>query len=505
MDEYCGYDVEDVYSEAVLDEVMCEVCGTIQPVENKVCSYCGEKIQCKEAKKARKKNKKRSNESGDYVPARKKINRRPVEKTAAENTLEKPKPMAMPEPVDIPKPIEKPKPMAMPKPVEPPKPVEIPEHVGSFAQKLAEIHNSANLHEAAVETPKPVEIPEPIAMPEPVETPKPVDSFAQKLAEIHNSVEFPEPIVEKPADKPKPTDSFAQRLAEIHSLAELPPTIEEKTVALSESVENADISGRNSRQAVSINKSVEKPTPIINPQRPAKSISRQRRYDDDSPICAPIDEKMRDYVDSEDKEMKTFKKSFVIVIVILLVFFGGLLKSEKEYARNPVNFSTPVTQGIKGDYIFDCEDSSYLLIGRELPVGEYFLHCTEYGQGHIKVSNFDTCETIFTADFDKSFYVTLKEGDVLSFINCELYILKEPSGLNRPFGQPGMFKVGFDLEPGKYNVVPYGNDEEPVVRIHKDSKYDIDSFSDNAFPEKGKIKVKKGDYLELDNCILEQE
>ena len=99
----------------------------------------------------------------------------------------------------------------------------------------------------------------------------------------------------------------------------------------------------------------------------------------------------------------------------------------------------------------------------------------------------------------------MKEDDILSFENCELYMLKEPTGLNRPFGQPGMFKVGFDLEPGKYNVVPYGNDEEPVVRIHKDSKYDIDSFSDNAFPEKGKIKVKKGDYLELDNCILEKE
>ena len=50
MDEYCGYEVDDVYSGEVLDEVMCEVCGTIQPVEFKICSYCGAKIQSKEAK-----------------------------------------------------------------------------------------------------------------------------------------------------------------------------------------------------------------------------------------------------------------------------------------------------------------------------------------------------------------------------------------------------------------------------------------------------------------------
>jgi hypothetical protein len=360
-----------------------------------------------------------------------------------------------------------------------------------------------------VETPKPVEIPEPIAMPEPVETPKPVDSFAQKLAEIHNSVEFPEPIVEKPADKPKPTDSFAQRLAEIHSLAELPPTIEEKTLALSESVENADISGRNSRQAVSIDKSVEKPTPIINPQRPAKSISRQRRYDDDRPICASIDDKTRIYVDSEEKEMKKFKITSIIVSVIFLIFVGALgvdyAKGKWEYDHDPANYLTPVTYQENGNIIFNYDNSDYFLTGRHLPEGEYFLQCKQSGQGHIEVMRAITHEPVFSVDFDKSFYVTLKEDDILSFENCELYMLKEPTGLNRPFGQPGMFKVGFDLEPGKYNVVPYGDAGQSCVRVHKNSVYDMDSFSEISFPENGKIKVKKGDYLELDNCILEQE
>ena len=68
----------------------------------------------------------------------------------------------------------------------------------------------------------------------------------------------------------------------------------------------------------------------------------------------------------------------------------------------------------------------------------------------------------------------------------------------------GGVKVGFDLEAGTYNVLPYGNAGQPCVRVHKESVYDMDSFLGNFLPENGKIKVKKGDYLELDNCILEK-
>lgn len=45
MDEYCGYDVEDIHSGTELDEVMCEVCGTIQPATNKFCTHCGEGLK----------------------------------------------------------------------------------------------------------------------------------------------------------------------------------------------------------------------------------------------------------------------------------------------------------------------------------------------------------------------------------------------------------------------------------------------------------------------------
>lgn len=53
MDEYCGYKTEDVHSGTELDEVMCEMCGTIQPATNKFCSHCGEKIEKSIVKKGK--------------------------------------------------------------------------------------------------------------------------------------------------------------------------------------------------------------------------------------------------------------------------------------------------------------------------------------------------------------------------------------------------------------------------------------------------------------------
>lgn len=53
MDEYCGYDVEDIHSGTELDEVMCEMCGTIQPAANKFCSHCGEKFEKSVIKKSK--------------------------------------------------------------------------------------------------------------------------------------------------------------------------------------------------------------------------------------------------------------------------------------------------------------------------------------------------------------------------------------------------------------------------------------------------------------------
>ncbi|MBQ6945542.1 MAG: hypothetical protein IJN43_14660 [Ruminococcus sp.] len=637
MDEYCGYEVDDVYSGEVLDEVMCEVCGTIQPVENKICSYCGAKIQSKEAKKARKK--KRKKESGDYVPARKKINRKPPSKPAAENTMEKPKPMEKPTPMERPKPIERPTPIVKPKPAESPKPVD------SFAQRLAEIHNSVEFPESVVEKPmempedvefpesvvekpmampedvefpesvvekpmampedvefpesivekpmampedvefpesvveKPMAMPEdvefpesvvekPMAMPEEVEFPESVvekpmampeevefpESIVEKPMAMPEDVEFPESVVEKPmampeevefpqsvvekpmempkpvelpkpAKSPKPMDSFAQRLAEIHNSVKLPEDVADD--ADEADFEMPDVLDRTPRHSVSINKpDLQKPEPIINPPRPAVSISNMNsRNQDNSPLMSrgidgeeryseedlSDDLPMDDYIDEGENEKERLKLALKLTAIVLFIMIGIVvmveaaeLKSRHREKMNLSNYSAPVTYYDDGNVSLDFEDQELLEVGKDFPADEYFFSGNDTYGGGVVVWDSKIEDVLCVADVDNSLYLTLKEGQFLMSVNCDMYRLEKSFKENNPFACPGMFKVGFDLEAGTYNVVPYGNAGQPCVRVHKKSVYDMDSFLGNFLPENGKIKVKKGDYLELDNCILEK-
>ena len=544
MDEYCGYEVDDVYSGEVLDEVMCEVCGTIQPVENKVCSYCGAKIQSKEAKKARKK--KRKKESGDYVPARKKINRKPPSKPAAENTMEKPKPMekptpmerpkpierptpiVKPKPVDIPKPIEKPKPVDIPKPIEKPKPVEFPKPaespkpVDSFLQKLAEIHNSVEFPESVVEKPmampEEVEFPQsvvekPMAMPEDVEFPQ---SVVEKPMAMPEEVEFPQSVVEKlksvefpkPVERPKPTDSFAQRLAEIHNSVKLPEDVADE--ADEADFEMPDVQDRTSRHSVSINKpDLQKPEPIINPPRPATSISRLRSQSAEDDTSAYADNE--NFTDNSDLENTAAKKFWIIIAVmalVLVIFISVVRASEtKEKQRqkeNPSNYSAPVTYYDDGRVSFDYTDGELLVVGDDIPEGEYFLYSSESGEGRMAVGNIEQGDAVCYSDISDSLYLTLKEGEAILLKECELYLLEEPFGLNNPYENSGMFKVGFDIEAGAYDVVPCGNGEQSCVRVHKESVYDMYSLCRNPVSVNETIVVEDGDYLELRNCVLKK-
>ena len=472
MDEYCGYEVDDVYSGEVLDEVMCEVCGTIQPVENKICSYCGAKIQSKEAKKARKK--KRKKESGDYVPARKKINRKPPSKPAAENTMEKPKPMEKPTPMERPKPIERPTPIVKPKPVDIPKPIEKPK---------------------PVDIPKPIEKPKPVEFPKPAESPKPVDSFAQRLAEIHNSVKLPEDV----ADEADEAD-----------------------------FEMPDVLDRTPRHSVSINKpDLQKPEPIINPPRPAVSISNMNsQKQDNSPLMSrgidgeeryseedlSDDLPMDDYIDEGENENERLKLALKLTALVLFIMIGIVvmveaaeLKSRQREKMNLSNYSAPVTYYDDGNVSLDYEDQELLEVGKDFPADEYFFSSNDTYGGGVVVWDSKIEDVLCVADVNNSLYLTLKEGQFLMSVNCDMYRLEKSFKENDPFACPGMFKVGFDLEAGTYNVVPYGNAGQYCVRVHKESVYDMDSFLGNFLPENGKIKVKKGDYLELDNCILEKE
>ena len=67
----------------------------------------------------------------------------------------------------------------------------------------------------------------------------------------------------------------------------------------------------------------------------------------------------------------------------------------------------------------------------------------------------------------------------------------------------GTFKVGEDLDPGKYILVKNEGEFMGSFDITTDTTGDIESSIDsNAFENFSYIEVKKGQYLQLDKCTL---
>jgi hypothetical protein len=354
----------------------------------------------------------------------------------------------------------------------------------------------------------------PMAMPEDVE-------FPESIVEKPKPVEFP-----KPAKFPKPMDSFAQRLAEIHNSVKLPEDVADD--ADEADFEMPDVQDRTPRHSVSINKpDLQKPEPIINPPRPAVSISNMNsRNQDNSPLMSrgidgeeryseedlSDDLPMDDYIDEGENENERLKLALKLTALVLFIMIGIVVmveaaeyKSRQREKMNLSNYSAPVTYYDDGNVSLDFEDQELLEVGKDFPADEYYFSSNDTYGGGVVVWDSKIEDVLCVADVNNSLYLTLKEGQYLMSVNCDMYRLEKSFKENDPFACPGMYKVGFDLEAGTYNVVPYGNAGQPCVRVHKESVYDMDSFLGNFLPENGKIKVKKGDYLELDNCILEQE
>jgi len=371
--------------------------------------------------------------------------------------------------------------------------------------------------------PEDVEFPEsvvekPMAMPEEVEFPQ---SVVEKPMAMPEPVEFP-----KPAKSPKPMDYFAQRLAEIHNSVKLPEDVADD--ADEADFEMPDVLDRTQRHSVSINKpDLQKPEPIINPPRPAVSISNMNsRNQDNSPLMSrgidgeeryseedlSDDLPMDDYIDEGENENERLKLALKLTALVIFIMIGIVVmveaveyKSRQREKMNLSNYSAPVTYYDDGNVSLDFEDQELLEVGKDFPADEYYFSSNDTYGGGVVVWDSKIEDVLCVADVNNSLYLTLKEGQFLMSVNCDMYRLEKSFKENDPFACPGMFKVGFDLEAGTYNVVPYGNAGQPCVRVHKKSVYDMDSFLGNFLPENGKIKVKKGDYLELDNCILEQE
>lgn len=231
-------------------------------------------------------------------------------------------------------------------------------------------------------------------------------------------------------------------------------------------------------------------------------------------VCSHCGEKIRKSGGNtaESGKKKGLFVSFVIGIGMIITTINCIIgfvkeksEAERSYGITAEHEETPELVN-SGNYL----DGEYVA-GKDFPAGEYLLYTDEAVDDSMGYVNGYIGTDRYYSWFHNSFYVDFSEGEKVNLSACRIYSLLEPLKENNPFKKAGMFKVGFDLEPGTYTVIPDDSGFQPYVKVHKNCKdYDRETFSNSTSPldeyyESETITVQHGEYLELRFCKLEKQ
>ena len=143
-------------------------------------------------------------------------------------------------------------------------------------------------------------------------------------------------------------------------------------------------------------------------------------------------------------------------------------------------------------------------VGSDIPAGDYLIITNE--STYLEVTSDSTgsfASIIHNANFENSQYINIKSGQYLSFSNGTAYPFATAPVLKPVAGKylEGMYKIGRDISPGEYKVVPtssYGGYYAVLNGLSGDTS-DIDS-NDN-FTSSIYLTLTSG-YIELSGAYI---
>jgi len=147
-------------------------------------------------------------------------------------------------------------------------------------------------------------------------------------------------------------------------------------------------------------------------------------------------------------------------------------------------------------------DDNFLRVGIDISPGEYFVKAHENTHGYVMLAR-DTSGSVDAVITNKNFrthsFITVHEGEYLTVERATLMEAEQavvPTFTNGVLGD-GVYRVGIDIPPGIYRVVPTSN-VAGYYQIATDSRGTASNILSNAnFSEEISITLAEGQYLTL--------
>lgn len=216
-----------------------------------------------------------------------------------------------------------------------------------------------------------------------------------------------------------------------------------------------------------------------------------------------IDEGLEDYL--PDNYKMTYKISDKSVADVSKNDIGEMLIHAKKAGRTTLSIKTPyaakeININVKKDEAMYPEyevSQTTLLAGKDIPPGEYVAFARNC-RGEVGIwDKGEQQEVAETTSFNYNYYFELTEGEIIEIKDA--YLVPSSEAMV-DVGADGMFKVGKDLEKGKYRTVLQEGDTAFTIYDLKtgwtDDEWDCTSEKEIELNEANEYIFLSGGYLE---------
>ncbi len=193
---------------------------------------------------------------------------------------------------------------------------------------------------------------------------------------------------------------------------------------------------------------------------------------------------------------------FIIAIAVLVGFVGVVVSYNDDtyynYEETWMDSSYVVEEGWYGPGMYK--------VGRDLPAGEYVLEGkTIYAYYRLTSDSTGDSDSYLASGYvDARGYLTLEEGQYLELDDC----VAAPVDLAGPYQvenneyPAGIYKVGYDLPAGEYEILPTDEEYDAYMAVLSGSSGTFDDIVTNDnFDKKIYVTVSDGQYLEISRGV----
>jgi hypothetical protein len=200
------------------------------------------------------------------------------------------------------------------------------------------------------------------------------------------------------------------------------------------------------------------------------------------------------------------KKPWFWVSILIIIINMSIIISTQCFKSNttkkPEISSAQEQNTPQPDSTLQCFEAGKYKVGTNFPAGEYVI----IGTGYLKICSDDSGldESIIEADnFVNRAIVLVSEGEYFEFEGLA-YSSQSAPKVDISMGEleDGEYKVGVDFEEGEYKITPHKG--SGYYEISESARGELKNvIHNNSISKQEKITLKTGQYINLENIVLE--